>query len=169
MLIRDALDLFYEICTDNIKDYVNKELENNENRFQKILNSEELVELLYVAYNRDAAESFTLRDAINSDYTRLYSTARDVLEEKKKRIEAQVEQAAAQLASQSLVKADNDIRTERANRVRQVKEKAKEMVDEYKDDISKPLYERTQKAIDDSDAEAILKETEELTESQGNN
>ena len=41
--------------------------------------------------------------------------------------------------------------------------------DEYKDDISKPLYERTQKAIDDSDAEAILRETEQLTESQENN
>ncbi len=135
----------------------------------KVMNSEELAELLYVAYNRDASESFTLRDAINSDYTRLYSTARDVLEDKKRRIEAQVEQAAAQLASQSLVKADNDIRAERANKVRMVKEKAKEMVDEYKDDISKPLYERTQKAIDDSDAEAILSEAEKLAESQGNN
>ncbi len=135
----------------------------------KVMSSEELAELLYVAYNRDAAESFTLRDAINSDYTRLYSTARDVLKEKKKRIEAQVEQAAAQLASQSLIKADNDIRTERANRVKQIKEKAKEMVDEYRDDISKPLYERTQKAIDDSDAEKILRETEEIAESQGNN
>ena len=43
------------------------------------------------------------------------------------------------------------------------------MVDEYKEDISKPLYERTQKAIEDSDAESVLRQTEQLTESQGNN
>lgn len=52
MLIRDALDLFYEICTNNIKDCVNKELENNENRFQKIFNSEEMTEDLRKLINK---------------------------------------------------------------------------------------------------------------------
>lgn len=52
MLIRDALDLFYEICTNNIKDCANKELENNENRFQKIFNSEEMTEDLRKLINK---------------------------------------------------------------------------------------------------------------------
>ncbi len=52
MLVRDALDLFYEICTNNIKSCVNKELESNENRLQKISNAEEMNEDLRKLINK---------------------------------------------------------------------------------------------------------------------
>ena len=42
----------------------------------KVLSSEELMELLYVAYNREQSEIYTLRNALNSEYDKLYSTAR---------------------------------------------------------------------------------------------
>ena len=49
----------------------------------RVLSSEEIMELLYVAYNREQSEIYTLRNALNSEYDRLYSTARDVMEERK--------------------------------------------------------------------------------------
>ena len=50
----------------------------------KILNSNELVELLYMAYNRDDAEIFGIDKALNSQYDRLYSTSPDIFKKKMK-------------------------------------------------------------------------------------
>ena len=109
----------------------------------KVLDSEELAELLYVAYNRDEAETYTLSNALNAEYDRLYSTGRDAFEERKKKIEQQVEEQAATLASQSLMKADQELREEKARRARQVRERAQEMVNTYKEEMSAPLYAKT--------------------------
>ena len=102
----------------------------------KVLNSEELAELLYVAYNRDEAETYTLSNALNAEYDRLYSTGKDIFEERKKKIEQQVEEQAANLASQSLIKADKDLREEKAKRAQQIKHRAQEMVNTYKEEMS---------------------------------
>jgi len=109
----------------------------------KVLNSEELAELLYIAYNRDEAETYTLSNALNAEYDRLYSTGRDAFEERKRKIEQQVEEQAATLASQSLMKADQELREEKARRTRQVRERAQEMVNTYKEEMSAPLYAKT--------------------------
>ena len=119
----------------------------------KVLDSQELAELLYVAYNRDSSEKYTLRDALNSEYNRLYSTARDVLEEKKKRIEEQVEENAAKLAARSIIKADQKQREEIKKRT---KERAMEMVDEYKDELSPQLYNETKKQVEEANLEENL-------------
>lgn len=122
----------------------------------KVLSSEELTELLYVAYNRDESEKYTLRDALNAEYDRLYSTARDVLEEKKRRLELQIEQDAQKVATKSIVKADEITRQERIQRIRA---RAKEMVDDYKGELSKPLYEETKRQIDQANVDEMLQET----------
>ena len=109
----------------------------------KVLDSEELAELLYIAYNRDEAETYTLSNALNAEYDRLYSTGRDAFEERKRKIEQQVEEQAATLASQSLMKADQELREEKARRTRQVRERAQEMVNTYKEEMSAPLYAKT--------------------------
>ena len=109
----------------------------------KVLDSEELAELLYIAYNRDEAETYTLSNALNAEYDRLYSTGRDAFEERKRKIEQQVEEQAATLASQSLMKADQELREEKARRTRQVRERAQEMVNSYKEEMSAPLYAKT--------------------------
>lgn len=119
----------------------------------KVLDSEELAELLYVAYNRDSSENYSLRDAINSDYTRLYSTARDVLDEKKQRIERQIEEDAVKLASRSIIKADEITREERRKRV---KERAMQMVGEYKKELSKDLYDEAEKQIKNADVDEVI-------------
>ncbi len=121
----------------------------------KVLNSEEIAELLYVAYNRDQSERYTLRDALNAQYDRLYSTARDVLEEKKARINRQIEEEASRLAAKSLVKADEINKKEKEKRV---KERAMEMIDEYKGEISNQLYKETQKQIQNANLDEQNKE-----------
>lgn len=48
----------------------------------KILDSNALADLLYVAYNRDDAEVYGVDKAIQAGYDELYSTAPDVLDKR---------------------------------------------------------------------------------------
>ena len=120
----------------------------------KVLDSEGLAELLYMAYNRDEAETYTLQNALDAQYDRLYSTARNVMEEKKKRIEKQIEEEALKLTTNSIIKADEINRQEKARRV---KAKAKEILEDYKDELSVPLYKETQRQIEQADVEQATK------------
>lgn len=113
----------------------------------EILGSEELAELLYIAYNRDEAETYTLENALDANYSRLYSTAKDVFEEKKKKLREGIQEDASKLASQSIVAADKKLREEKMRRNQLVKEKAAQMVNEYKDELNKPLYDATMETI----------------------
>jgi hypothetical protein len=119
----------------------------------KILSSEELVELLYVAYNKEQAETYTLNDALEADYSRLYSTAEDVMEEKKRKIEKKIDEQADQLVAKSIIKADVISREERAKRV---KERAQKIADDYKGQLSEPLYQETKRQIENATASEIL-------------
>lgn len=123
----------------------------------KVLNSEELMELLYVAYNREQSEIYTLRNALNSEYDKLYSTARDVMEEKKTRINRQIEADAAKLASKSIIDADKE-EMQKRRKEEQIKQKALEMVEEYKDDMSKPLYESAKQKIQNANVEEAIQD-----------
>lgn len=123
----------------------------------RVLNSEELMELLYVAYNRDQSERFTLRNALNSEYDKLYSTAKDVLEEKKARIERQIEENAVRLATKSIVDADKE-RAEKRRKEQQIKEKALDVLENYKEDMSKPLYEAAKQKVKNANVEEELQE-----------
>lgn len=122
-----------------------------------ILSSEEVAELLYVAYNRDESETLRLKNALNSEYDRLYSTAKDVMEEKKRRLNAMIDSDASKVASKSIIRADLISREERQRRVR---ERAKQMVEEYKGELSKPLYEETNRQIDNANIDELLNEEE---------
>ena len=77
------------------------------------------------------------------------------MEEKKKRIQAKIENDALKVARQSLIKADEIAREERRRRVR---ERAKEMIEETKDQISVPLYEATKEQIDNADIDELIGE-----------
>ena len=105
------------------------------------------MELLYVAYNRDESEVYTLRNALNSEYNRLYSTAKDVMEEKKKRIEKQIEDEANRMATKSIINADKKIREDRMKE-QKVKQRALELIEENKDEMSNMLYEESKKQIE---------------------
>ena len=68
----------------------------------KILDSNELAELLYIAYNRDDAEIYDLNKALNAGYDELYSTGEDVLQKRIKELDKKIERDAQNLANSSL-------------------------------------------------------------------
>ena len=103
----------------------------------KVLNSEELAELLYVAYNRESSDTYTLRNALDAQYDRLYSTAKDVLETRKQELKKQIETEALKLATNSITKADEQLKEERKLKAAEIRRKAESIMADYKDDLSK--------------------------------
>ena len=100
----------------------------------RILNSEELTELLYIAYNRDEEQIYQLDRALDAQYDALYSTSKDVLQKRKDRIDEQLEDMAVDLASDSLVEADNILKDkEKLNN--ELRERTMEIIEEYKNYI----------------------------------
>ncbi len=117
----------------------------------KVLNSEELAELLYVAYNRESTDTYTLKNALDAQYDRLYSTAKDVLETRKQELRKQIETEAMKLATNSITKADEQLREERKQKAIEIKRKAESIMADYKEDLSKELYDKTIKQIREAD------------------
>lgn len=70
----------------------------------KILSSKELIELLYVAYNRDESETFGIDKAMMMGYEDLYSTAPDVFEKKIKALDQLANDKAIELANETINK-----------------------------------------------------------------
>lgn len=68
-----------------------------------ILDSNGLVDLLYVAYNRDDAEVYGLDKALRAGYDELYSTAPDVLDKKMRALDAKIEQEAFNKANDAVI------------------------------------------------------------------
>ncbi len=95
----------------------------------KILSSVELVDFLYVAYNRDESETYGVETAMKAGYDELYSTAPDVLEKKKEELERHIEDLA-------VAEANNRIRI-----ATQKEQEIKEMVDNMDDIITQKVKE----------------------------
>jgi len=74
----------------------------------KILDSEGLVELLYVAYNRDDSDMYSAKRAMQAGFEDLYTTAPDVIERKLKLLDKQIEDEAIKVATQAINEAKSD-------------------------------------------------------------
>lgn len=68
----------------------------------KVLDSEEIAELLYVAYNRDESETFDFETAMKSGYQELYSTAPDIWTKKIQTLNKQIEERALEIANENI-------------------------------------------------------------------
>ena len=75
----------------------------------KILDSKELVELLYMAYNRDDAEVYGLNTVLDAQYDSLYSTSQDVFEKKLRVLDEIVQEKAIDLANEKIEKVRTDL------------------------------------------------------------
>ena len=105
----------------------------------KILNSTELAELLYVAYNRDEQETFGLDKALRAGYDELYSTAPDVLDKKMRNLDMKIEQEAFNKANEKV--AEIQSAKERA-----IKRKENNL-DNLIDNLAKIIIERNAEGI----------------------
>lgn len=93
----------------------------------KILNSIELSELLYVAYNRDESETFDLKKALHGDVDALYSTAPDVLEKRIKEIDKEIQSKAMDIVTERVEKYRSKYRAKVEEKENSIEELANEM------------------------------------------
>ena len=115
----------------------------------RILDSDELVDLLYVAYNREDSEIFGVDKAIKAGYSELYSTAPDVLDKRMKSIDAQIKENATELARDAI----DDVRKDKERKIKKkednfdelVKQMAEVLIRENERYVGKEV---TEKAID---------------------
>lgn len=126
----------------------------------RILDSEELTELLYIAYNRDEEQIYQLDRALDAQYDALYSASKDVLQKQRDRIDRQIDDMAVDLASDSLLKADSILK-DREKLNNELRERTIEIIEEYKSQLSPDLYNETKKIIEEKTKEDQEKEKEE--------
>lgn len=111
----------------------------------KILNSFELAELLYLAYNRDEGEIFSFRNAIEAQYDRLYHTAPDVMEKRMAILENEILETAATKANEQIVKAagflPGDVEENNEMIRRLIYENEKEYIKDYADLIDQDIID----------------------------
>ena len=125
----------------------------------KILDSEELAELLYIAYNRDESEIMNLSKALDAQFDSLYSTSKDILRKKEEALDKAIDNEAVDLATESILIADKKLKEKQKNRKEIVKKKALGLVEEYKTQMGEELYEQTKKEIK-QEKEEVVEETE---------
>ena len=129
-----------------------------------ILDSEELAELLYIAYNRDEAELLQLSKALDSQYDALYSTGKDVLKKKQEKLDKEISLAAIDMATDSILKADKRKQIEeldiQINKEERIKQKANELLDSYKDQLDSRVFKYAKEEIENSGKEKVEQKVE---------
>ena len=119
-----------------------------------ILDSEELAELLYIAYNRDEAEFLQLSKALDAQYDSLYSSGKDVLIKKQEKLDQEINIAAIDMATDSILKADRQKQIEELelaiNKEEKIKQKANELLDTYENQLDPRVYQLAKKEIENS-------------------
>ena len=112
----------------------------------KILNSDELVELLYMAYNRDDADALSVEKMSQAGLSDLYSTAPDVLDKKAKALDKLIEQEAMNLANEKI----NEVKREKEQLIIEkerdkekiIKKKAKEVIEKHRKYIGEEISDK---------------------------
>lgn len=94
----------------------------------KVLDSTELAELLYVAYNRDESETFNLKRALNAGYEDLYSTAPDVLDKRMKELDIKIEEDAKKKANEVILNVMEE--NQKQKRIKQKEEELDKLIDQ---------------------------------------
>lgn len=121
----------------------------------RIMNSNELVDLLYVAYNRDEAEDYGVEKALRGGYYELYSTAPDVLDKKMKELNRQVEQQALALANEKVLQArskkEQEIIQMEIQKEEKTRRRAKQILDENQQYIGRRTAKRAKEMIEEDE------------------
>ena len=124
----------------------------------KILNSLELAELLYVAYNRDESETYNLERELRAGAMEMYSIAPDVLEKKIRILDKQIQDGAIDMANQHIQKAQS-----RLQKIVEEKQKSKEILIE---EMAKLILQENQDYIGQDVAQEAINELEKTIEEE---
>ena len=119
----------------------------------KVLNSDELTDLLYVVYNREDSEVFGIEKAQAAGYDELYSTAPDVLDKKMEELDKEIEKRAIILANQKLQEVKDEKEREVEEKELSIEELAREM--------AKVILANNKAALGKKDTEKAIEKIDE--------
>ncbi len=119
----------------------------------RILNSEDLVELLYMAYNRDEAETFGLERALRAEYDQIYATAPDVLDKKMDALNEKIEMLGIEKAQQKIAQ----VKSEKERALEDKESKLDQLINE----IAKIVLEENKDYVGRDVAESAIQKIEE--------
>ncbi len=108
----------------------------------KVLNSTELAELLYMAYNRDEADVYQLEQALNARYDELYVTAPDALDKRINILNQKIEEAAEETEKERQAK------QKEAEMQTLISKMAKMLIDENEQLVGEEIAEKAKEKID---------------------
>lgn len=136
----------------------------------QILDSEQLAELLYVAYNRDEAELLQLSKSLDAQYDSLYSSGKDVLKKKQEKIDQEINIAAIDMATDSILKADRQKQIEELelaiSKEEKIKQRANEILDTYQEQLDPRVYQLAKKEVDKSGDDKEKEKAPQLEEAK---
>ncbi len=127
----------------------------------KILQSNALIELLYMAYNRDEAETFGLEKAIKAGFDEIYSTAPNVLKKKMVEIDKMIENKAIEIANQKVDEAKSELE-------RRVEEK-EDNIDELIAQMAKMIIKENEQYLGTELTDKAIEKVDEDNTKEGGN
>ena len=139
----------------------------------KVLDSTELADLLYVAYNRDYSEIFGIDKAIKAGYDALYTTAPDVINKKIETLDKMINERALDLANTTIDKVvlknkrQKELEMKEKNMKELIKEMAKSMIRENEGYIEKSIVEESIAEIENNDNAEETKEVKKKRSKKG--
>lgn len=136
----------------------------------RILDSIQLIELLYMAYNRDGAESYGIERALRASYDKLYSTAPDVFTKRLKELDKEIEKQATARAKQEIARArtqkEKEIEKREQQKEQLIEDMAKIILQQNKRYLGKDIVDRAMNNIENDKKQEggeINEEKEETT------
>ena len=138
----------------------------------QILDSVEISNLLYMAYNRDEAEVYDLRKAIAARYDEMYTTAPDVIAKKIKELDKQIEKEAYERANDAVLEVRQENEKEKILKQKEeqyedaIKKLAKIIIERNKNNIGTNTAERAKAKIDNKEEVKKEKELEQNEKEQ---
>lgn len=120
----------------------------------KVLNSLELCDLLYAAYNRDESDIFSAENAIAAGYDNLYVTAPDVLDKKKKNLDKIIQEEAMKKANEAVDNAR--LKSEKQKAIEEEEKNMEQLIA----DMAKLIIEQNKDSLTDEIAESAIEEIE---------
>ena len=125
----------------------------------RVMSSNELVELLYMAYNRDEAEVYGLEKALRAGYDELYTTAPDVVDKQMRALDKEIEKEALEKAKAKVTEA----RTEKQKALQEKKNNKRDLIDE----LAKLIIEENTQIIGSDIAKSAIEKLDEKKEEGG--
>lgn len=127
----------------------------------RILNSYELADLLYVAYNRDESEIYGIDKALRAGYNELYTTGQDIIDKKMAALDEKIEKDALKLAIEKV----EEVKSEKEKRLEKKEKSFEELVKE----MAKQMLQENQPILGQDIAEEAINKIDETKEEGGNN